>query len=282
MNDKNEMNSTANERISLDAIHSMVYEILCDIDECCRKHGITYFLSGGTLLGAVRHKGFIPWDDDGDIMLPRDDYERFLVEFNREYGNKYGIGSLKTDPDWTVPYGIIWDKSTKVRSTILQGKATGIGVDVFPIDGFSESRTARKIFFWRMKVLNGMRNSCLRTGFLEGEKFIILKKAASLVLKPIGARKFAEKMDRLTSKIKIGETGKVGSSVAIHYGDRETLDLKSISETVYMPFEDKNFACPIGYDQYLSNIYGDYMTIPESVREKGATHLDHWSVEISE
>ena len=260
----------------------MIYDILRDIDACCRKYNITYFLSGGTLLGAVRHKGFIPWDDDGDVMLPRSDYELFFEKFRQEYGDKYGMGSLSTDPDWVIPYGIIWDKATTVRSMNLDQQETGIGVDVFPIDGLSDNIHVRKQFFIRMKLLNAMRNACLRKGYLKDEKHRQLKKAARVICSPFGARFFAEKMDALSAKTKIGSTGKVGSSVAVHYGERETIDLASISSTVYMDFEDTKLAAPVGYDQYLSGLYGDYMVIPEEVKQKGATHLDHWNVSINE
>ena len=271
-----------NSEVSFEQIHSIIYSILLDIDECCNRNGITYFLSGGTLLGAIRHKGFIPWDDDGDIMLPRDDYEKFFDCFKKEYGEKYGIGALSISPEWTTPYGIIWDKSTVVKSKNLDQMEVGLGVDVFPIDGLSDSARARKLFMLKMKTLNGMRNACLRKDFLPGEKQILLKKFAKQLLKPFGARYFAERMDRLSSSIKIGETTKVGSTVAIHYGDKETIDIKSIEKAVDVEFEGTVLKAPVGYHQYLSRLYGDYMTIPKEIKQKGATHLDHWEVNINQ
>lgn len=263
-------------------LQPLIYEILCDIDDCCKRHNITYFLSGGTLLGAIRHKGFIPWDDDGDIMLPREDYEKFLLKFDKEYSDKYGIGSLITDAEWVIPYGIIWNKTTTVKSLNLEQNETGIGVDVFPIDGLSNNFNIRRLFFLRMRLLNAMRNACLRKGYLEGERHKLAKRAVRVACKPFGARFFAERMDALSAKIRIGETKKVGSSVAVHYGERETLDISSIEKTLYVKFESTELAVPVGYDQYLSRLYGDYMVIPKEVREKGATHLDHWSVSISD
>ncbi len=275
-----ENNYPVNETVKM--MQSLLFEILVDIDAVCRKNNICYFLSGGTLLGAIRHKGFIPWDDDGDVMMPREDYRRFFNIFEQEFGDKYGIGELSIDDEWNTPYGIIWNTTTKLRSLNLNSKEVGVGIDIFPIDGVSDSPAMRKIFFQRIRILNGFRNACLRNSFLDGEKFVFLKRFIHLLVAPFGARFFAKRMNALAEKISIGKTKHVASSVAAHYGEKETMDIKSIMGAIEVDFETTRFMVPIGYEQYLTNIYGDYMTIPKDIAQKGVTHLDHWIVELGE
>ncbi len=272
----------SNTKITIEKIHNEILEILTDIDEFCTENNITYFLSGGTLLGAVRHKGFIPWDDDGDIMLCREEYDRFFKLFPEKYKEKYGVGDLATDPEWLLPYGIVWSRKTTLKSTNLNGNVVGIGVDVFPIDGFSSNRIIRKLFFGRIRILNAMRNACLRETFLETEDKLLLKRILAFFVKPIGARRFAEKMVLVAKKRKIGDCEKAGATAAVHYGERETMDAGYVASAIRVPFEDREFPIPVGYDHYLSNLYGDYMTIPKDAQEKGVTHLDHWNVEFND
>lgn len=119
----------------IESIQKIVYKILCDIDDFCAQNQIKYYLSGGTCLGAVRHHGFIPWDDDGDIMMPREDYDRFVVGFAKAFSGKYMVGSLATDSEWQRPAGRVWDLSTKLEQTKFTGREMGVFIDVFPIDG---------------------------------------------------------------------------------------------------------------------------------------------------
>ena len=87
-------------------IQKVIYSILCDIDDFCKENGIMYFLSGGTCLGAVRHQGFIPWDDDADIMMPRDEYDKFIRLFSEKFAGKYGVGALA---DGQMEYSVCED-----------------------------------------------------------------------------------------------------------------------------------------------------------------------------
>lgn len=263
-------------------IQKIVLQILCDIDDFCRKNNITYFLSGGTCLGAVRHHGFIPWDDDGDLMMPRKDYERFLVLFAQEYKGKYEVGSLLTDELWQRQSAQVCDLHSRILQTRLSYKPRGVFVDIFPIDGLPENRTHQKFYYAKLKVINGIKNTSIRTGFGEIEKNRLLKRAVSVFTKPIGPRIFARQMDRYAASFDFGSSKYVAASLPIHYGSRETIEKKHMASAVYMDFEGHSFPVPVGYHQYLTNLYGDYMAIPKDAEENGYTHLDGWTVEFED
>lgn len=263
-------------------MQNVVFGILCDIDDFCKENNITYFLSGGTCLGAVRHQGFIPWDDDADIMMPRAEYRNFLYGFKKRYAEKYDVGSLYTDPDWRRPSARICDKTTLLVPVNLKDKPMGIFVDVFPIDGLPDTAFRQKIYYKKQRILKGMLNSAVRTKFVQDEKYKVIKKITSTVTRFIGARKFAEQLDHGATKYSFETSKYVAASMALHYWGKETITRQYMSEAVLLPFEGRMFPVPVGYKKYLSNLYGDYMQIPKDAEENGFTHLNLWKLEFKE
>lgn len=259
-------------------VQSVVLHMMCDIDDYCRKKGIRYYLSGGTCLGAVRHHGFIPWDDDADLMMPRPDYERFIRSFGKECGKRYGCMSLRTDPDWHRPASRVWDKRTTVRAKMFDEKTIGVFIDIFPIDGLPEGKLAQRLFYGRLKVLNVVRNASIRKDFWEEEKYRAAKKVLALFARRVSPRRLAIRIDHIAKRYPFEDSREVGAILALHYGSRETIKKELMSSAVWIPFEGREFPVPIGYDTYLSNLYGDYMQIPKDAEERGYTHMEGYEV----
>ena len=114
---------------------------LVNFDSICKKNGLTYFLSNGTLLGAVKYQGFVPWDDDIDIFMPRRDYERLLKIEDFDEG-PYELMAKERNSKWRVPYAKIKDKRTRVQETTADfGLGNGLSIDVFPMDNWGENKS---------------------------------------------------------------------------------------------------------------------------------------------
>ena len=269
-------------REMVEKIHAIVFELLCDVDDYCRENNIPYYLSGGSCLGAVRHGGFIPWDDDADIMMPRRYYEPFLRGFAEAYRDKYQIGALELSPDWQSPSARIWNRHTRLDRKTVHEPTTGVFIDAFPIDGLPEGKLARRLFHRRMMLLNILRNASIRQSFFEGERFRRVKMLLGRIMRHFPARPFAVRIDAMARKIPFETSKYVGAVMAVHYFERETIERIYMDHAVYMPFEGREFPLPNGYHQYLTNLYGDYMQVPRDAQEKGFSHLDRWEIWIDD
>lgn len=276
------MSSLEENKATVKKMQKIVFRIMCDIDDFCKENGIKYYLSGGTCLGAVRHNGFIPWDDDGDLMMPRPDYEKFLELFPSYCEGKYFVGSLKTDKKWQRPFSRICDLNSRLTPTRFTEETMGVFVDLFPIDGLPEGKKKQHLHYQKLRILNALRNTSVRTEFREQEGYRGIKNVAAFVTQKIGPRWFAAKIDHDAGSYPFETSKEVAAILAIHYWDKETIAKELMDTAKELSFEGRLFPVPVGYDQYLKNLYGDYMMIPKDAEENGYTHLDGWIVEFGE
>ena len=125
-------------QISADELKEIQLNLLNNIDHFCKSNGIQYFLAYGTLIGAIRHDGFIPWDDDIDIAMPRPDYDRFIKKFNA-YSKDYQVEDYSITDNYPTPFAKVIDTRTEMRMTLYNQRSSGVYIDVFPIDGIGNA-----------------------------------------------------------------------------------------------------------------------------------------------
>ena len=255
----------------LEAIQQLMILVLLEIDRICKKHDIKYFLGGGTLLGAIRHKGFIPWDDDADLMMMREEYEKFVAVAPKELPDYLVLQTAKTDPNNHFFTKI------RVKDTVCKTKFTkqfpelenGFFVDIFPHDYTANSKLGQKLHrqfttLGRSLVFNKWGNSYVQ-GDGSHKVFRFLATCIKTVL-PMSVLEwfqfyviefFAHKKNRHYLYDGMGQNLNKGAF------PKEWLD-----EVIYTEFAGHDFPVPKEYDNYLTLLYGDYMQlIPVSERK---------------
>ncbi len=248
------------EELSLDELQKCELDMLRIFDDYAKKHDLEYYMSGGTLLGAVRHKGFIPWDDDIDLMMPRPDYEYLIRHFKSD---RYKISCCETDKDYCSIQARIWDKKTLLKWDRSRAKEKEIGVfiDIFPIDGYPSSRFRTTFFLLFVKLIRSLNSSTVKEGYGDQEKFILLKKIMNKFIRKDG-NYYARKLNKFAKRYPYNESEYVGVVGTIAHMYREKNPKKIFAKTIMMQFEELSLPAPIGYKKYLRHLYGDYMKLP--------------------
>lgn len=245
-------------------LHQCTLEILDFFVEICKENNLRYYLMYGTLLGAVRHKGPIPWDDDVDVCMPREDFERFKqMMLARPEGETYHIHCFENDQNFPILFSKLLKKGTvyKVGGTVALGaRFTEIWIDIFPLDnspGSSRLRTRLRgeIIRW-MKVL-------LSTKALKQTEYVKFKrKCVHMILKPIPIKLMYSLTERLIKPEKKKEY-----NFYVNWGDKYDLRKKTMPkewyrEPVKVLYSGKYYDAPCEWDKVLKHLYGDYMKLP--------------------
>lgn len=243
-------------------------KILKEIKRFCEKHDLKYFLAHGTLLGAIRHNGFIPWDDDIDIYMPRDDYNKFITLFNENSDGTYKFVCMENDPEYCNLFGKVISTETVLYQTIVRSTpGMGVYVDVFPLDGLGDSLNEAKHIVSKCRKHRRQLGLAMRKG--SATPIELIKNMICRVLF-LRRRKIYSKHLRKSLKYPFVTSKYVGFT-GTFYGEREIFDRELFRETELHKFEDELFPIPVGYDTYLKQVYGDYMT-PPPVEEQVTHH----------
>jgi len=242
-------------------------EIAKEIKRVCDKHKIEYFLDGGTLLGAIRHNGFIPWDDDLDIGMLRKDYEKFAEIASDELNDDYCFQTMETEPN----YGLVFGKVRKKNTVFLEEKNSdklihnGFFVDIFPYDYVPDSRYKQQKQKVCLNILKRLliAKSGHKPWIIDGKKnvkkwfvFLPLRILSFFISKKWLMKKY---MTACTQYDEIGSDLVFPNGIS-DYG--RFFIRKDLLITIDHCFEDTRFKIPSGYDVFLHTLYGDYHQMP--------------------
>ena len=256
----------------LTKVHQANLAILKEIDRICRKYHIKYMLDAGTLLGAVRHKGFIPWDDDADVAFTRPNYDAFMKIVRRELPK----GMTLIEPEdlrggkafYDFTARIVYDKSQTHENTpemeYYQGKLNHLWVDLFTIDKLPENKAASTLTVLLQTLIYGLAMG--HRYKLDYKKYGLLNRIFVFLLSFIG-RLIPMRVIRAMQKA-VSLKDRKGTSNLRYYSNYQpdylyvTLKKEWCEETVDLPFEDTRLMAPKGWHQVLAWIYGDYNNLP--------------------
>ena len=256
--------------VTLNESKKIQLDMLLYFDEFCKQNNLHYSLGEGTLIGAVRHKGFIPWDDDIDLLMLREDYDKFVSL----YHGYYKMVSLKTDKSWWLCHSRLTDERTVLHwNDPLSEYNHGLWIAVLPIDNFPDKeedwiKVRRKTLFWYRMFLRKKTKFCYdkTVSFFKNIKRILYQVLSFFV----SYNTIGKKCQLLLTRFKDEPTRNKALMVGVWH-EPWVCSADAFSDYVQVEFEGHKFPAFEGYDAYLRCQYGDYMQLPP-VEERVSKH----------
>lgn len=255
----------------LQEIKQIELDLLKSFISVCEKLNLKYYVIGGTLLGAVRHKGFIPWDDDIDIGMPRKDYEVFLKRGQALLPEDFFLQCLDSDPDIPFNFAKIRNSNTTFQETSVRKIKInhGVYIDIFPLDFYPTSKNA----IWRLKIKKFIFKvriaTVLHIDSLKGK----LAKIAGAIL----ALRYPKYQSAIRKREELYKATSKGGLYANHsgaWGDKEIMPCEWYGDGVCLEFEGLTVCAPKEYDKWLTQVYGDYMQLPPPEKRQPHHYVD--------
>lgn len=253
-------------------IHEKQLELLEYVHNQCVKHDLIYYLFAGTLLGAIRHKGFIPWDKDLDVALPRNDYEKLISYIHEDSDNRslYFLGTYKNQKDHYSPHAILYLNDTVV--TDVNGVSLsknlkshpGVYIDIFPLDNGPDNIVLQKRQAKKLASLKRLMYYKKGELFHKGFFYTAGKKTISFVLKIFPLKSLMKKIDKEMTRYNCSNTNYLIDGGTSYTYERTILEKSIYGQPIQIEFENKMFFGPQNPASYLKKYYGDYMKQPST------------------
>ena len=267
----------------IETIQAVELDALKEFDKFCKKNDLHYFLRGGSVLGAVKYRGFIPWDDDMDIAVPRDDYER-LIELTKDViiGNKYRINSYRycNELHCYFPRMVLLEEE-RVRLELPKNTKLGLHLmDIFPLDGAPDNYVWRQFYFLKVYIMRALASlGTIYDGPMVNmhsrkQQFVIDLLRFLKIDKLVDQREVYARLEKLYTKYNWKKQKYAGTITASLF-KAEVMPSQIWGKGEYIPFEDTYMCVPEMYDIYLKNLYGKNYLIEEPKEDERKSHLAH-------
>lgn len=265
-------------KIELKEQKKIMIELLEYFDKVCRENDIKYSLIGGSLIGAIRHKGIIPWDDDIDVILSKSEYLKLIQILENMNDSRYKLLTINNCRGYNFPFPKLVDKRTFVVEPKLlnQIKEYGIFIDIFSYSNTSNSEKIRIKDFKKIKLLNSMMSRTKLDFKDDGFKQNFLRLNKNILSKIIGYRNIIKFLNIIYNKYNNVDTDYVVSNWPVYNINKEVQKSKNIIEYTDVEFENMKIMIFKNYDEILRTTFGNYMQLPPENQRKAHGLIAYW------
>ena len=242
----------------------------------CAKNNIKYYMLGGTMLGAIRHQDFIPWDDDMDIGMLREDYDRLANLPANEWPDNITLNFPIKQPNYTYSFAKLIDNSTTLIEDIGEGVIQGIYIDIFPLDGAGNSWEFVK---FHNRIIGALISILHISNLYNYDKKTMLKRIVIKLIKLLKTSVWLKLID-LTLRYKTVRSSRYIGNFLGAWGIKEIMDKNCYGEPTLYRFRDCKFYGPEKYHEYLSSLYGNYMQLPPMEKRKSHHKFKYVNIDL--
>ena len=265
-------------KIELKEQKKILIEILEYFDKICRENNVKYSLIGGSLIGAIRHKGIIPWDDDIDVILSRNEYLKIIDILEKKVDSRFKLLTRNTCKDYFYPFPKLIDKRTFISEPQFLDHISeyGIFLDIFSYNNVSNDEKERVKDIKKIKLLNSMMLRKKINLKNDGLKQIFLRVNKNILSKIIGYSSICKKLDSIFEKYNEAHTNYVISNWPLYKIEKEIQNSNNIEEFIDVEFENISVMIYKNYDEILKTTFGDYMIMPPEDKRKTHGLVAYW------